>query len=43
MLKKWISVVLLITVVVCLSGCQTIQGAGEDIKWVGEQDLINSD
>jgi len=43
MLKKWISVVLLTAVVVCLSGCQTIQGVGEDIKWVGEQDLINSD
>ena len=43
MLKKWISVVLLIAVVVCLSGCQTIQGVGEDIKWVGEQELINSD
>lgn len=43
MLKKWISVVLLIAVVICLSGCQTIQGVGEDIKWVGEQDLINSD
>lgn len=43
MLKKWISVVLLIALVICLWGCQTIQGVGEDIKWVGEQEIISSD
>ena len=43
MLKKWISVILLVAVVLCLSGCQTIQGVGEDIKWVGEQELISSE
>jgi len=43
MFRKWISVILLIAVVFCLSGCQTIQGVGEDIKWVGEQELIDSE
>ncbi len=43
MVRKWISVIILVAVVLVLSGRQTIQGVGEDIKWVGEQEIFPSE
>ena len=43
MVRKWISVIILVVVVASLSGCQTIQGVGEDIKWIGQQELFPSE
>lgn len=37
MVRKVIVVLALVCVVFSLVGCQTIQGLGEDIKWVGEK------
>jgi predicted small secreted protein len=35
MVKKAFVVVALIIIVFSLAGCHTIQGLGEDIKWIG--------
>jgi predicted small secreted protein len=37
MLKKALLAVLLIAVMFSFIGCQTVQGLGEDITWVGER------
>jgi predicted small secreted protein len=37
MVKKVFLVFALLMAVFYLVGCQTIQGLGEDIKWVGEK------
>ena len=37
MVRKVILVLTLFGVVFSLLGCQTIQGLGEDIKWIGEK------
>jgi predicted small secreted protein len=37
MVRKVLLVFALVVVVFSLVGCQTIQGLGEDIKWVGEK------
>ena len=37
MLRKVLLVFALIAVVLFLFGCQTIQGLGEDVKWVGRK------
>jgi predicted small secreted protein len=37
MVRKVLLVFALVIVVFSLLGCQTIQGLGEDIKWVGEK------
>ena len=37
MVRRVILVLALVGVVFSLVGCQTIQGLGEDIKWIGEK------
>ncbi|MHC4488093.1 MAG: entericidin A/B family lipoprotein [Planctomycetota bacterium] len=37
MIRKVLLLVALIAVTFSLIGCQTTQGVGEDIKWVGEK------
>jgi predicted small secreted protein len=37
MIRKIFLVVALVIVVFSLVGCQTVQGLGEDITWVGEK------
>ena len=37
MIRKVLLVVALVIVVFSLVGCQTVQGLGEDITWVGEK------
>lgn len=37
MVRKVLLVLVLVGVVFSLVGCQTIQGLGEDIKWIGEK------
>ena len=37
MVRKIFLVIALFVVVFSLIGCQTVQGLGEDIKWVGEK------
>ena len=37
MVRKVLLVLVLIGVVFSLLGCQTVQGLGEDIKWIGEK------
>ncbi len=37
MLQKTLLVALLAVLLFSLVGCQTIQGLGKDIEWVGEQ------
>jgi predicted small secreted protein len=37
MVRKVILVLALVCVVFSLVGCQTVQGLGEDIKWIGEK------
>jgi predicted small secreted protein len=37
MVKRTLLLVFLIIATFMLVGCQTIQGLGNDIKWVGEQ------
>ncbi|MHC4654920.1 MAG: hypothetical protein ACYTDW_19150 [Planctomycetota bacterium] len=37
MIRKVLLVVALVIVVFSLVGCQTLQGIGEDITWVGEK------
>jgi predicted small secreted protein len=37
MLKKAFLAVLLIAVMCLFIGCQTVQGLGQDITWVGEK------
>ena len=37
MVKKVILVLALVCVVLALLGCWTVQGLGEDIKWIGEK------
>lgn len=37
MIRRVLLVVALVIVVFSLVGCQTVQGLGEDIKWVGEK------
>ncbi len=37
MTKKILLVVALIIVMFSLVGCQTVQGIGEDVTWVGEK------
>ncbi len=37
MVRKALLVVVLIVLSFSLIGCQTIQGLGEDIKWIGEK------
>jgi predicted small secreted protein len=43
MVRKVILVFALVVVVFSLVGCQTIQGLGEDIKWIGEKgsEIVN--
>ena len=37
MVRKVILILALVGVVFSLLGCQTVQGLGEDIKWIGEK------
>lgn len=37
MVRKALLAVVLIVMMVSLIGCQTVQGLGEDVKWVGEK------
>jgi predicted small secreted protein len=37
MLKKALLAALLITLLFSLVGCQTLQGLGRDLEWVGQQ------
>jgi len=37
MLKKVLTITVLLFVLTALLGCQTVQGLGEDIKWVGKK------
>jgi predicted small secreted protein len=37
MVRKVLLVLALVVLVFSLIGCQTVQGLGEDIKWVGEK------
>jgi predicted small secreted protein len=37
MLRKAVLLTMLLAVVVWLAGCNTVQGVGEDITWVGEK------
>lgn len=37
MVRKVLLVLVLVGVVFSLVGCQTVQGLGEDIKWIGEK------
>ncbi len=37
MAKKILLLVALIIVMFSLAGCQTVQGLGEDVTWVGEK------
>ena len=37
MVRKVLLLLALIAVVFSLVGCQTVQGLGEDIKWIGEK------
>lgn len=37
MLKRILSILLLIAASFCISGCQTLGGIGGDLKWTGEQ------
>jgi predicted small secreted protein len=37
MVRKFFLVLALLIAVFYLVGCQTVQGLGEDIKWVGEK------
>jgi len=37
MVRKILLVLALVGVLFSLLGCQTIQGLGEDIKWIGEK------
>ncbi|MDO8302344.1 MAG: hypothetical protein Q7T18_03790 [Sedimentisphaerales bacterium] len=37
MLKRIISIAVLISISICFSGCQTMYGLGGDLKWTGEQ------
>ncbi|NIM15853.1 MAG: entericidin [Candidatus Aminicenantes bacterium] len=37
MVRRVILVLALVGVVFSLVGCQTIQGLGQDIKWIGEK------
>ena len=37
MVRKVLLVLALVGVVFSLVGCQTVQGLGEDIKWIGEK------
>jgi predicted small secreted protein len=37
MIRRVLLVVALFIVVFSLVGCQTVQGLGEDIKWIGEK------
>ena len=36
MIKRMFLVVALIAVILSFVGCQTVQGIGGDIKWIGE-------
>ena len=36
-MAKKVLVLTLLLVVFALTGCQTVQGLGEDIKWTGEK------
>jgi predicted small secreted protein len=36
-MAKKVLVLILLLVVFALTGCQTVQGLGEDIKWTGEK------
>lgn len=37
MLRKTILVIILLGMVFSLLGCQTVQGVGRDITWLGQQ------
>jgi predicted small secreted protein len=37
MIKKLLRVILLIFMMFSVTGCQTVQGLGGDIKWVGQK------
>lgn len=37
MVRKVLLMVALIVAMFLLIGCQTVQGLGEDVKWVGEK------
>jgi len=37
MLKRIILSAVLIALVIVLTGCNTVQGLGEDIKWTGQK------
>ncbi|MHC4640323.1 MAG: entericidin A/B family lipoprotein [Planctomycetota bacterium] len=37
MVRKVLLLLALVGVVFSLLGCQTVQGLGEDIKWIGEK------
>ena len=37
MVRKAFLVVALVIIVFSLAGCHTVQGLGEDIKWIGEK------
>lgn len=37
MIKKVLLIVAFVILMFSLTGCQTVQGLGEDIKWTGEK------
>jgi len=37
MIKKMLLVLVLVIVFFCIVGCNTVQGIGRDIEWVGEK------
>jgi predicted small secreted protein len=37
MLRKIFLVIALIIIFISLAGCQTVQGAGRDIEWIGQK------
>jgi len=37
MIKKMLLAVIITVLVFLLAGCQTVQGVGGDIKWMGEK------
>lgn len=36
-MAKKVIVLILLLVIFALTGCQTVQGLGEDVKWTGEK------
>ena len=37
MIRRIISAIILVSMLVALTGCQTVQGIGKDITWLGRE------